>query len=422
MLIAEAPILRILHLADSVTSSFPSNVPGVRERVTGPPGIDPAAVVEPQPVPFSNISLDQRALESLALIPFHANFSPVSRSPSPFASIQSPHSIPHASPTYVPPLSSSSRCSSMLPIFNCFSLNCNKANYIGHAVLNSLTDRTSIILFLESWLGKIGSNRSDSDPSGTDIYGMVHQKLWSQFIPVPHLAGTRDTARVTAYVNKSHISSFFRVSQRTDILEHPDLLILEVVLGNKSFLLINVYNDEHNSALSLLINSALPDNLPVIITGDFNLHHLSWSTPDKDESPFSNSFLQWAEPRGFVLLNEPEEVTFERGLDSSVLDLTWANRKALPLIHDWRVHSGLDFASDHLPITWSFNHPHNSDPPVLPDKFKFHPDVEKDWKRSFVSLMRTNPPPLPPDPSIADLDRIIFFLNEGLHAASIETA
>ena len=339
----------------------------MRECVTGLPGIEPAAVVEPQPVPFSDVLLDQRALESLALVPFHANFSPSSRSPSlsNYASVQNPPSIRHASPSYASSFSSSIRHSPMLPIFNCFSLNCNKANYIGHAVLNSLTDRTSIILFQEPWLGKIGSNRSDSDPSGTDIYGMVHQKLWSQFIPVPHLAGTRDMAQVTAYVNKSHISSFFRVSQRTDILEHPDLLILEVGLGNKSFLLINVYNDEHNLALSILINSPLPDNLPIIITGDFNLHHLSWSSPDKDESPFSDTFLQWAEPRGFILLNEPEEVTFERSLDSSVLDLTWANRKALPLIFDWRVHPGLDFASDYFPITWSFNRSFSSDPPAI---------------------------------------------------------
>ena len=391
---------------------------------TGPPGIEPAAVVEPQLVPFSDVSLDQRALESLALVPFHANFSPISRSPSlsSHASVQIPSSIHHASLNHASSSPSSNHRSSMLPIFNCFSLNCNKANYIGHAVLNSLTDRTSIILFQEPWLGKIGSNRSDSDPSGTDIYGMVHQKAWSQFIPVPHLAGTRDMARVTAYVNKSHISSFFRVSQRTDILEHPDLLILEVVLGNKSFLIINVYNDEHNSALSLLINSPLPDNLPIIITGDFNLHHSSWSSPEKDESPFADIFLQWAEPQGFILLNEPEEVTFERGLDSSVLDLTWANRKALQLIFDWRVHPGLDFASDHFPITWSFNRPFSADPPANPDKFKFHPDVEKEWKRSFASLMRSNPPPLLPDPSISDLNKVISFLNEGLHAASVETA
>ena len=96
-------------------------------------------------------------------------------------------------------------------------------------------------------------------------------------------------------------------------------------MGNKSFLLVNVYNDEHCSALSTLIASSLPENLLIIILGDFNIHHPSWSLPNWDKSPFSDTFLQWAEPRGFVLLNDPEEVTFERGLDSSVLDLTWAN-------------------------------------------------------------------------------------------------
>lgn len=71
---------------------------------------------------------------------------------------------------------------------------------------------------------------------------------------------------------------------------------------------------------------------------------------------------------------------------------------------------------------WSLNHPPPSAAPVLQEKFKFHPLMEKDWKKSFASHMRNDPPPLISDPSISDLNRVITFLNADLHSASLETA
>ena len=47
------------------------------------------------------------------------------------------------------------------PSFPCitfFSLNVNKANYIGHAVLNSFVDSADVILFQEPWKGRIGTS------------------------------------------------------------------------------------------------------------------------------------------------------------------------------------------------------------------------------------------------------------------------
>ena len=147
-------------------------------------------------------------------------------------------------------------------------------------------------------------------------------------------------------------SLLFSVSQRTDILEHPDLIVLKVRIGNSKIILINIYNGADNSALRALLTIELPP-LPTIITGDFNLHHPNWSLPETNESAYAEQFLDWGERQSLVLLNEPEEVMFERGSDQSVLDLTWTNQLALPLIRDWTIHANLDFASDHLPITWS---------------------------------------------------------------------
>ena len=125
-------------------------------------------------------------------------------------------------------------------------MNCNKANYIGHSVLNSLVASTAIILFQEPWLGKIGTARSDTTP-GLDVYSQVHQKTWDQLIPVAHLAGTDAPAWVSTYVNK-HLHPSISVLQRTDLIQHLDIIVLEVRSCDLNLLVVNIYNDENCSA------------------------------------------------------------------------------------------------------------------------------------------------------------------------------
>jgi len=86
--------------------------------------------------------------------------------------------------------------------------------------------------------------------------------------------------------------------QRTDILEHLDILILEVRLGNKTVLLINIYNGADNNTILTLMGTNIPKTNPVIITGDFNIHHPNWSLPDTDTSPISDTFIDWTERDG----------------------------------------------------------------------------------------------------------------------------
>ena len=242
-----------------------------------------------------------------------------------------------------------------LDFLRVFSLNCNKANYIGHACLNSLVSSTGIILFQEPWVGKVGSRWLDSDPKGSDVYGNVHQNSWSQFILVPHLASSNAPVRATAYAN-CHIPHSFSFLQRTDLIEHLDIVVLEVRSPSLNLLLVNVYNGEDCDALQTLTSTSFPD-LPIIITGDFNLHHPIWSSPDTQESTNASLLVDWMETNNFALINPPEQITFERGFQQSVLDLTWANQAALPLITDWTIHSNAMFGSDHLPVSWRFGNP-----------------------------------------------------------------
>ena len=275
------------------------------------------------------------------------------------------------------------------PSFPCitfFSLNVNKANYIGHAVLNSFVDSADVILFQEPWKGRIGTSRSNSSPDGTSIYGMVHQRSWTSYIPVPGDVGKDSPARVAAYVSRARPDIVVR--QRTDIISHPDILALELSAPRRPpFLVINVYNDANCSALTALMSSTLPD-LPTIITGDFNLHHEAWAMEESTPSSAAEPVVEWLENKGFSLLNQPGEVTFDRAGQLSVLDLTWVSKSALDLdlVRDWAIRHDLNICSDHFPTVWHSPTGHNPPPTDNLPRFRFNPDRMEEWMAVFDSV------------------------------------
>ena len=307
-------------------------------------------------------------------------------------------------------------CNPLTP--SLFSLNCNKANYIGHAVLNSLAQIYQIVLFQEPWVGRIGTAKADSDPSGVEITGLVHQSSWNQFVPVP--PSLSSTPRVAIYTTKNNPN--FSYILHLDIFCHPDIMALEVIPRGsplKQFLITNIYNDTSNSALNLLLSSPLPD-LPTIISGDFNLHHSTWSGRETTSHNTSgDALLEWATDSNLILLNEPGVRTFERGNQSSTIDLFWASLALLPIIQDWQVHHNLDFSSDHLPITATLS-PFPSHTPSNPPKFIFHPDKRKPWCETFITVLNTNSPQRTEICSPEQLSRLIEHFNSALIAASLQ--
>jgi len=66
----------------------------------------------------------------------------------------------------------------------------------------------------------------DTTSGGVDIYGGPQQCSWTQFIPVPGDVGLNRVARVVTHVSKARAD--FSVIQRSDLIEHSDILILEI--------------------------------------------------------------------------------------------------------------------------------------------------------------------------------------------------
>jgi ribonuclease HI len=276
---------------------------------------------------------------------------------------------------------------------------------VTHAILNAYVHEFDVVLLQEPWTGRVGTSLGHLQ-TGSDVYGEPQQRTWHQFTGVPSSEETSTNSRVSAYVSKARPD--FHVNHRADLISHRDILVLEFTLSpSVTFLMVNIYNDAKSNALDVLMSADLPD-VPTIITGDFNLHHEAWSVEVNapPTSPRSESLIEWMEERDFSLLNQKGEITFFRAKQTSVLDLTWANDKAVntSLISNWSVREDLVIGSDHVPITWEILSDPSQNPPPTSRKFLFDDKRCGAWSDTFQQNMKASfPLPLLKDSTNAQL-------------------
>ena len=83
----------------------------------------------------------------------------------------------------------------------------------------------------------------------------------------------KEDPRVVVYIRKT---SFIRYNLRLDLIDNPDILILEINNPNiKPFYLINIYNKLNINKERTIERALLPLKLdkPTLLVGDFNSHH-----------------------------------------------------------------------------------------------------------------------------------------------------
>ncbi|KAF5597953.1 hypothetical protein FPCIR_3529 [Fusarium pseudocircinatum] len=124
----------------------------------------------------------------------------------------------------------------------------------------------------------------------------------------------------------------------------------------------NVYN--HNNRLDVpallqYLSSYKNKKCDMVLLGDFNYHHGSWSIKvnsvvTQKITPESKMFAAGVKGLGFALQTTPGEITFSRSPDtaqqSSTIDLTFASRKLVPSVLSCEAFQVPGFDSDHLVI------------------------------------------------------------------------
>jgi hypothetical protein len=285
------------------------------------------------------------------------------------------------------------------------SVNMRRRNAVTHALLNSAKD-TQLLLLQEPWFDTIGTARKDTARQGIDVLGGVASPGWEILYP-GLLDGQRP--KVMAYARKRSQDDLeippFIIVPRTDIPNHPCLQVLDVILDNEQWRVINFYHDTRdNSSLNALLSIDISATTPTLVIGDFNTHSPSWSPPNTPRSRWAGRVEEWAATNLLTLANNPGEIT-RRGAEherDAVIDLAWYNEAAIQkgtfsgLTVDWEGSLGSDHAL--LNVSGWPNEPAYAN--VAENNLGLVTDPEKrgDWLRNFKALPARHPLPHTPTP------------------------
>ncbi|KAF9442633.1 hypothetical protein P691DRAFT_738773, partial [Macrolepiota fuliginosa MF-IS2] len=194
------------------------------------------------------------------------------------------------------------------------------------------------------------------------------------------------------------------VALRADIAQDRDIQILNVsITGKPTTTIVNIYNDRNRReerATARLRRTALPTNQPVVITGDWNMHHHMWSTSNNiPAEPETDYTVEWLTANGFLLANTPGKHTYiphsTRG-SPSIIDLTFANGPAIQLAipFEWSIDPELTFDSDHQAIRWTLFNNINPIDNSCGTRFNIKDTDQEEWGKALEDNLRMFTQPL----------------------------
>jgi hypothetical protein len=173
-----------------------------------------------------------------------------------------------------------------MPSFSFASINMQCRNAAMHMLLT--TNTTDDILFVqEPWFSTVRTAQCDLAINGKDVMGAAVSPKWT--LAYPYFSENQQ-AKVMTYIQTHDRSSPFRKTYVkhivcNDICAHPCILIMDVIMTDTYWYMINFYNDmDDPSALTALMALDLDTTIPTLLTRDFNLHSRTWSPPDRAHS------------------------------------------------------------------------------------------------------------------------------------------
>ena len=145
-------------------------------------------------------------------------------------------------------------------------------NYL---IVNTILETQSqfdIILIQEPPWSVIHQVPSTANSEGENFIGTVHHPNWLLFAINPVNKAT--SPRVTAYIN-IHLSPLC-FPLHTDIINHPDILLMSFTNDHVQYFIMNIYLDSSHLALKYLKDTEVNIDNVLIMTGDFNIRDSLW--------------------------------------------------------------------------------------------------------------------------------------------------
>ncbi|KAI0629880.1 Endonuclease/exonuclease/phosphatase, partial [Trametes polyzona] len=297
-------------------------------------------------------------------------------------------------------------CSSLHVVFQ----NVNHSPHATHMLLERCAVQdVDIVCIQEPWYGPIRSIPS-ATPAGpaerTDdnmLYSTQIHSAWS-------LIEARKNARVACHVSRRLVNAVVSLSAAVD---HHDCMLLPVRLDaeQEPIAILNIYNNQHNTAVEYLavIINALP---PIDIAGgDYNTHSHVWEPRrvQVDSAAQIGEVLDLHAHLGLRLLS-PVGVPIDERPKPSVLDLVWVPNDRPPQLFTICIVKDERGPSDHFVIhvtiptrEWSLEGP----PDISPKS-----EAEKAFLSNIHDSVATRLPPGLPLDSADDLCAAVDVLFE----------
>ncbi|KAF8752121.1 Reverse transcriptase (RNA-dependent DNA polymerase) [Rhizoctonia solani] len=313
---------------------------------------------------------------------------------------------------------------------HCIQLNVAGCNPRMHALLNEpLYAHLTFLFFRTSggsyWLPK------EYRPTLHNIYGTANSIILMHHPPGLH----RRKRAQRRYVYRKERNIHAQFSNCVPI--HRDILAVDLFLDNHKFTIVNVYahGKEAHRTINHLTNEIIPIDRPLILTGDFNLHHPDWALDgskwkNRHPNQTEREFRDYAEFNDLTIMNHTSHPTriASNPASNSIIDLTFLNNRAVEAWPDfnWEVDTpstGRSCGSDHMAITWSIQ-PFDQDEPVeeaiLTSHRPIDPKREDKWVEAYAKALKKFD--LPEDPNTAeDADLITGAILEAMSTATIKT-
>jgi endonuclease/exonuclease/phosphatase family metal-dependent hydrolase len=144
-----------------------------------------------------------------------------------------------------------------------------------------------------------------------------------------------------------------RPAYRRDLIDHRDVLILSLGLGEGCTLYVNVYSDDNHTAIT-----ALHEGLQVwpnvhVMCGDMNVRHIDWDPEGPDRNIHAERLVASAERLGLGLCLPvepgPTHFPFNQDLSKTVIDLMFVRGDLSLVLQHMIVPEGRG-RSDHAPL------------------------------------------------------------------------
>ena len=131
---------------------------------------------------------------------------------------------------------------------------------------------------------------------------------------------------------------------RRDVVDHRDILLLSFFNRGECHFLMNIYSDDHHSAVKFMLDQVIDIPNLLYMGGDFNVRDAEWDPSVSSHPAAGQALMDLADSLGLVrslpALPVPTHYSDTDGHANSVIDLIFLDMSSAQISHRSETQSG----------------------------------------------------------------------------------